>query len=582
VTAWDDTLYVHARAGRGLVPRRGIDLVLEPPDSHASTLAPGTLLHDHFEPDDRESLDAAALGRFAAWTERRRDALIVDGIDVAWIWGEEICAEVFLPEVATVLGLQRVLGSEPPRRVSLKGVDDELGRAIEAMVDFEVELDASAPEPLRYPRLRASPWKVPPLRRAYRAVITALGVPPFPRGNVLLLPYWHLIPVHERLLDEPGLLPLHNPLSLPALPPRELVRALLRGGWTGAPNALQARRSRRALGRALDAARRQPAPGDALDRLLDTRALRLLEDRAPSTVAQVRSARRALARPEVGGVLLGWDTPPHARSVIVAARQTDKPVILVQHGLANEPDSEDMLASDVVGVWSQRVVDELASRTDARIEVTGNPGHAPLPASARKRAEGCTVILPEYESRLSLRIVPGTPRRCVETALEAVQAARPGTVALVRPHPSDHDPEAFRELGARFPELRIEVDTKSPIQDVIARGDLCIAGPSTATLQSAIAGLPTIFLNMVDATRAWPFDDSGVFPTVTTAEELTAEIPRALAGEGQPPRAAIEDALGEVPDAIDRVLALLRSAFTGSGEAAGSAASGEPAGARPG
>jgi hypothetical protein len=117
---------------------------------------------------------------------------------------------------------------------------------------------------------------------------------------------------------------------------------------------------------------------------------------------------------------------------------------------------------------------------------------------------------------------------------------------------------------------------------VIARADLCIAGASTATLQSAITGMPTIFLNMVATTRPWPFDESGVFPTVTTAEELTAEIPRALAGEGQPPRAAIEDALGRVPDATDRVLALLRSAFTGSGEAARSAASGEPAAARPG
>jgi ADP-heptose:LPS heptosyltransferase len=171
------------------------------------------------------------------------------------------------------------------------------------------------------------------------------------------------------------------------------------------------------------------------------------------------------------------------------------------------------------------------------------------------------MILPEYSSRLSARIPERATLRSAEIALTALQEARPGTLALVRPHPADPDLHSYRALGARFDRLRVEVDGTSPIECVIAGADLCIGTVSTATLQAAAAGVPIVFLDVATAPAPWPFDHSGALPRATDAEGLAAAIPPVLAGEGQPTAGTIAEALGMVPDAEERVLALLRETF---------------------
>ena len=90
------------------------------------------------------------------------------------------------------------------------------------------------------------------------------------------------------------------------------------------------------------------------------------------------------------------------------------------------------------------------------------------------------------------------------------------------------------------------------------RAPLCASARSrTATLQAAAAGVPSVFLRSTEARLPWPFDDSGAFPTARDAEEL-AELLPSVTGTGDVAGAdAAREALGERPDAVERVLELV-------------------------
>jgi hypothetical protein len=336
------------------------------------------------------------------------------------------------------------------------------------------------------------------------------------------------------------------------------------GGWTGRPNAVQIRRSRVRVRRALK--RLGPVVADTADplgTLLDTRARRLLDQRAGETPALAHSIERSLRRPQVRGVLLSFDSPPDARTVLAAARAAGRPSLVVQHGFWAEPNDPDKTEADVAAVWSERVRDELAPRRRGPIVVTGNPGVEHLRPHRRMRTD-CTLVMPEYPSRVSLWVDVRVTMRFFEVVLEGLRQTRAGSVALLRPHPADHDLHAYEGLAARFPELQLEIDAVSPIDDLIARCDLCLSGVSTATLQAGMAGLPVVFVNVARVRRPWPFDGaSNSLPMATDTNELVGEIPRALGRRGKLPSPIMSEALGVRPGAQDRVVVTLRDLVDG-------------------
>jgi hypothetical protein len=561
--SWQQVVRLWADAGRPGIVQPGRDLVLEPPETHVTDLAPGTLLDDLLDADARRALDAEALERLDAWRTARAGTLTLDGVDLPWIWYVELLAEVFVPEVRSVSGVERFLQTAV-ERVEVRGADPELGACLGAVLarsGVNVEILDPLPPPTGYPRVRTAPWRISLFRRLCFALVNAVGVPSRVRGNVLIVPYWHLLGLYERMRWTEGLVPITSPTALPGLPRRQQLRMLRAGGWTAHPNALQTRRSARRVANAVQAARRDPLPSDdPLGALLDARALRLIEQRAKATLAEIHSLERSLASERVRGVLLSWDSPPLGRTVLAAARRAGKPVVLIEHGFWAEPNNPDKTLSDAAGVWSQAVRRELAPRALGRVVVTGNPGiSARLPESPRGR--DCTVILPEYVSVLSNRVPARIVPAFVEASLQVLQSTRPGSVALVRPHPADHDPDGYEVFAAQFPGLRLEVDFTSPIDAVLARADLCIGGVSTALLQAALTGVPIVFFNVARVAWPWPFDGFGAIPTAETAEELASLVSDALAGRGQPARQVVEDALGILPDAPERVLALLRETF---------------------
>jgi len=549
-----------------LIP--GEDLLLEAPTEHLIEAPEGTLLDDLFTADDRAALESEAFGRLAAWREAHDEQLTVGSARLAWIWEMELLAEVFLPEVRTVAGLVRVARRASVGRVELIGADRETAECLDAALrsaGVEVEVRGVADRPVpSYPGRRANPWPRSLASRLRGAALRPWGIPPLVRGNVLFVPYWHLFDLHRRLLTEPGLTPLHDPFRIPPGPLGGRLRAAATGGWVGRPNALQSRRSRGRVLRALDAMEPVGSDDDSpLGTLLDRRARRLLEQRAGNTPALAEGLERALRRRRVRAVRLAFDSPPDVRTVLTASRAAHRPSLVVQHGYLAESNDPDKAEADLAAVWSEGDRELLGRRRAGPITVTGNPGVdglARLTVEPRDR----TLILPAYMSRVSLRLDPRVTARFLEVALEGLSRARPGTAALLRPHPADLDLEAHEGLAQRFPELEVEIDSSSSIYEVISRCDLCLSGVSTAALQAGIAGLPVIFLDVSTDSQRWPFNGGpDAFFTAADTERLTAQIPEALARRGQTAPEALDQALGVRHDAQDRVVAALRELVEG-------------------
>jgi hypothetical protein len=183
----------------------------------------------------------------------------------------------------------------------------------------------------------------------------------------------------------------------------------------------------------------------------------------------------------------------------------------------------------VLSVSAKRPHKNLMALLDALALMTGNPGAERLAGrGARVGRRDRTLVLVDYPSRLSARITERVGQLHVRTALEALAAARPGTTAVIRPHPSDGAGEAYLRIPT---ELRVELDLGNRIEQALAEVDLCIGSMSTATLQAAAVGVPVVHLEVAGYRRPWPLD-GGTVPSARDRDELPAAVAaRELAGQ---------------------------------------------------
>ena len=541
----------------------GRDLVLDLARSQGYELPLGVLLDDWLSIEARDEIDREAFGRLAAWRARHEKHLTVDGVNLAHVWETELLAEVFMPETTIFGGLLASIGTRGPDRFELEAIDAERTACLRALLEplgVEVATPSSYPLPPHYPSEVASP-RVQLSRRLLRPIIHRIGVPQRVRGEVYLFPYWHLRALFERLTAD-GFGVVLEPGALPPSTLDTLTRSALRGGWVGQSRAADRRRSRRDLAAALAVARAHPQELDPFERLLDVRALRMLEQRAGETLAVVRRMRKAFARPRLKLAILPYDCMPDSRAIIQAARDEGVPTLVVQHGFFAEPNDPDKTLADVAAVWTERDARSLAKRRPGRIEVTGNPGLMHLTGLVGRRQNetvGHTIVLVDYASRQSAWVDRRVSFTHVDAALSALAAARPGTVVTIRPHPAEHEPEIFAAFAEQYREIDVRIDASSPIAALIGQADLCVAAISTATLEFAAAGVPVILLNVSARPGPWPLDGQSVVPFASSAAQVAELIPRVLASEGVPGRDLMVEALGAREDALDNMVALIRS-----------------------
>jgi hypothetical protein len=387
------------------------------------------------------------------------------------------------------------------------------------------------------------------------------GVPSLLRGRVLCVPYWNVAPVYARLVDGPvRMWPAASGLILPALDLRSTAWAALRGGWLGRPGPMARRRAESEADDAIDAAGRDDAPEDRLEAALDAWALALLRGRAGTTLAAARHARRALARGPIRSLVVPFDSTADTAVLVDEARRAGIPSLLVQHGFDTRMGVPDKGRVDVVALWSESDRGGVPGHSRARIEVTGNPGAEHLAGrGGRVRRQDRTLVLVDYPSRLSARITQRVGQRHVATALDALSATRPGTTAVVRPHPSEQSPEAY--LLSR-PRLRVELDMRTPLEQTLSQVDLCIGSMSTATLQAGALGVPVAYLEAAGYERPWPLDGT-VVPTGHDRDGLAEAIRAALDGREVAGQAEMIEALGVRPGATAAVCDLIEEQVRG-------------------
>ena len=545
----------------------GSDLVLGADRGQADELAHGVLLDDWLDAGARGELDREARRRCAAWLERRAGALTVAGVPLGYVHELELYADVFVPELRVVEGLSQV-ARRGLARVALHGVDTELSRCLEARLsDLGVEVEAGpAAAPPSYPR--AFRRSVGASRRVSGALREAIGVPGRPRGTVLFEPYWHLTPVW-RLLTGTAAEPVMGPFNRPALPRRHVLRSLRHGGWIGAPGAASRKRSERAVLNALEGL--DPAgSADPLDRLLDLRYARLLAVQARHTLAEAEERRQAFAGP-VKATVAYSDSAPIPRLNAVAARENGASVVTVQHGLWGHLPIDDGRparildgwTADHVAVWSEREAEVFAPHVPGDVVVTGDPGATLLAAGPALAGPADTaLVLAQMTTPLSTGADARVSARHLRAALGALSSTAVRRV-VVRPHPLDPERAAYARIGAQIPGLAVRVDASGRVEDAIAAAGICVGALSTATLQAAAMGVPTVLLDVTGMALAWPFDGAGAFPTARSEEELVE-----LIGSAQAAREVALDALGARPDAPQAVADLVGRAAAGPGSLA--------------
>jgi hypothetical protein len=536
------------RSSAGLDPgtlRPGMDLVLDVEPQHALALPDGVAVDDHLGQPERIAIDHAARENLASWRRTRGADILVDGADLGHIAEVELIAQCFLPAER----LRRALAATGAAgHIEAHGFD---AAALSGLVELAppsciVSGAPGAPPP---PAVRAG------RRTVAVKLIERTPIRPWVRGEILCVPYWNLTGVYSRLAKRhPGPRPVPVGLRLAGLSAPTLAAVVARGGWGGSAGAGSRARSRARVGSQLGGL----AEASGLDRWARDVLLRVAGG-APAELAHARRLLRGRARL----VVTPFDSPEYQRSLLVAAREHGVPSLVVQHGYDADLGDPDRTVADHVAVWSQRDLGAIGGLANGTITVTGNPG-ADLLATTHSpdfRGRGRTVVLVEYPGRLSSRVDQRIGLRHLAAALDGVARSRPGTLAVIRPHPADGNhasyPDALTGLRGR---LRMVIDSTTPIELLLRTADLCVGAVSTATLQSATLGLATVFLDVSNTRRPWPFDGSpGALPVAHSGPEL-ADVIRDVLGATPPLGAgAAREALGATGAGVDAVLALVDS-----------------------
>jgi hypothetical protein len=530
----------------------GTDLVVDLAQADGANVAHGVALDDYLGSDARIAVDAEAGERYGRWRLDKAESLTIDGVDLIRIWEVEMMAQCFQPAARLLHGLPRALDAFHPSCLEIRSLDagtTRLARAIAAAAGIAATTDADGPC-MREPIPRAKPSRL-------AIAAASLGTPPRLRGEVVCVPYWHLYPAIAALAARDGhMQPVASRLLLPGLGRRRAVALAARGGWLGLPGRRMRAASRAAVSAAVSAAVAGRID-DSLDCAIDSHALETLRRLAQDTLAHVWQARRALAAGRARLGLVPYDSDEHVRMLLCALGEAGIPALLVQHGFPARQGDPDMRTAQHLAIWSEHERSLVPERDPGTVTVTGNPGATHLagwrPAGGVRSAR--SVVLVDYPGRLTARIDARVGPRHVAVALAALAAARPRSVAVIRPHPSDLRPASYARIADAQRDLRVEIDMGTPIEALLGGADLCIGALSTATLQACALGIPTVFLDVAGIERPWPFDGSAL-PMRTDADGLAGAIATALATRQVAGREAALDALGVRRDAVERVVEL--------------------------
>lgn len=546
-----------------LVPRE--DLVLELHEGHGLAAAWGIGADDYLDVEARRRLDEQALGALARWRERYDEQLTVDGVCLPFVAEWPLFAHVvrvLRRGAALACAIERL----EPSRLEIADGDPSTRRLIEhiaaaagVVVDVVPGIDAGA---VRGPERPPDPL-AQRLRRQALGAVVSLGAPTFLRGRaVLAVSYWPLVPLIDRLLDDPATR-VAFPLDKRPEDPRRILRSALQGGWIGRPGPLAVRRAAARAAPALRRVAADPPPelpvgsfalGPAIHRVL----VEELRGGAGTWLATAATLRRALRGGRVERVLSTSDTLPYPRLIVSLAREAGVHTFLLSHGSYVMPQTlHDLQLGDEVAIWTEAVPPP-APRRDRPVHVVGYPAGREL-APTRPVPKGHpprVVVLGQNGHIFTSMFDDRVALRHFDMALRTLAEALPGARVVLRPHPTQ-DLAPARAALRRFPALEVELDPVTPILDLLAGADLCVGSLSAATMQAAIVGTPVIVLNITGFEWVWPLGADTPVPVARSEDELRGALERWRTSDELPGRVELLEGLGaDRDDGVERLFEL--------------------------
>jgi hypothetical protein len=559
------------KTSRGLDPVTlipGEDLVLAIDETHGLDLPHGVLADDHLGLDARRAIDDACFGLPTRWQKACGEHFVADGMWLPWLWESDLVAEAMLPGLSGALSVRGALRRHRPSAVRVVH-DDALTRHVVALAAGGTGLPVTCSD-LSRPPPGPAPRPGPVARRLRRAVLratTRFGAPSLVRADsVLVVAYWPLMPLLDRMLADRRWRPAVSLGSLPTGPRRSL-RSAVRAGWVGLPGPRDRARGRRAASAMIERAAAATPPalevlGLDMGPLLFDATLALARERAGADLARLAMLRRVFEGGHVRQVVVPYDISRDGRLVVSAAQEAGVPTLLLQHGAYFVRQAlHDMEVSDDVAVWSDPRRFPRQPRFRRPPEIVGYPGPRPprrVRPATRPPAATRILVLGYGFDRFTAKLDGRFPLRHYLTALRALTRCLPDATVVLRPHPSD-DPAPTLQMLERFSRANVAIDLSVDVLEALSRCDLCVGVPSTATLQAALVGTPVIALNVSGFEWCWPLGATTRVPIARSEAELAGWLERWATGTQLPGREDLLAALGagDPAAAIERLLALL-------------------------
>lgn len=543
----------------------GEDLVLEADPTHGCELPDGTLIDDYLSIDARRQIEQEAIEATAAWRRSHDAELTVGGLCLPFVWEIPILyrvTELMLKATGLAAALDEhrpetleVFGGGEPTRVMIEAVAGSRGVRL-GNVDQGNQRDV------------ANPRRVPFGRRARRSVLAPLrnlGIPSLlKRSSVLLISYWPTEPLLDRMLSDRDAPRASVLLDKPPAGPWRALRTAARGGWIGTPGPRDKRVGERLGREALSKVTDGPTllvSGADIGAAARRSILAHAHVQGPVDIARSQTVRRALGRARPAAIVSAWDNHPDARIVMTHAKELGIPTFVIAHGAYLQPTRfRDMNVGDEILIWSDAM--ERPRPPHDRVHVVGYPvPHEPPPPTREHGGQaGSPRIAVIAQPTLGFALLHGRIEMLQYlTAIDAIAARAPNATVVLRPHPERGRVVAERAVAKRS-KIKVEVDSSSPILELLSECDLCIGTASAASLQAALVGTPVIALNMSGYEWLWPLGGGTSVPVARSEDELAGWLTRWLAGEPMPGRDDLTRALGaHGEDASERMLEVIAS-----------------------
>jgi hypothetical protein len=281
---------------------------------------------------------------------------------------------------------------------------------------------------------------------------------------------------------------------------------------------------------------------------------------------------RKLTRRAIRAVLVPFDGVANARLIVRVSQRMGIPTFVINDGYKADDIQLEGMAADVALAWSQAIRDGYFARRANGALVTGNPRSERLSRVPPRRAGTKRVLVGGHTfSPIDLNCRRSDSERFLDEILCGIAAAdgHVDAAVTVKLHAADA-PGYYRESLAHHPRLKVTLQTRGDVIELLADCDIYVTTYSTSLIEAAAIGVPVIYYRVGTQRLAPPFSDDEFLARrcASTPAQLAALLADRDVLQAEPPDGWVERYLGPTSGTVDHVIAAIAAS---SPEARGAA-----------